>query len=139
MGQINQTSDQTPSRIAILDDDTAMVSAVSDVLTAFGFSVNAFSSARDLIADMHPGHYQAFILDWNLEGSTCLPLISSLRTTPSYENVPVFILSGDAKAAHGSPCEVLSAAYRLNVKFLQKPYSTKKLAALLSEAIRCQS
>jgi FixJ family two-component response regulator len=78
--------------VFLVDDDAAVVKAISRLLRASGFSVTAFSSAREFMDSYQPGAAGCVVLDLSMPGITGLELQRWLADRNS--SLPVLFLTG---------------------------------------------
>jgi len=75
-----QTEIASPrSIVAIVDDDPAVLSALTFSLQVEGFTVRAYSSGAELLVDLPCGSPGCFVIDYKLPGMNGLELLIELR------------------------------------------------------------
>jgi DNA-binding NtrC family response regulator len=115
------------NRVLLVDDDTAIRSAMRDFLQSRGYEVGEASSchaARDFFRVTRP---DAAVLDYRLPDGTALELLPQLRELD--DGVPLIILTG-----HGTIDLAVRAMKEGAEQFLTKPL---ELSALLVVLERC--
>ncbi len=117
-------------RILIVDDEPAIRSAISTYLRSLGHTVDAFSSAREVLAAVATVSYDALVLDLRMPDMSGDVLFAELQaTTPELARRVVF-LTGDMQSEAARA--FLSSTGRPAVS---KPFLLDELAAVvLAEA-----
>jgi DNA-binding NtrC family response regulator len=67
-------------RVSVVDDDESVRESLPDLLKAFGFTTQAFSSAEEFLASENIGRTKCLILDIAMAGITGLDLHRELKT-----------------------------------------------------------
>jgi FixJ family two-component response regulator len=83
---------QKPGTVFIVDDDTSFLRSLSRLLTAVGYSVEAYGSAMDFFARPDPDRPGCVIADLQMPGINGLQLQEQLRRTQ--DPLPVVFLTG---------------------------------------------
>jgi FixJ family two-component response regulator len=118
----------TTETIALIDDDAAVRKALARVLRSAGFSVTAFESAEEFLAQSPITTPDCLVLDINLTGMSGLELRQTLLRRGMALSI-VFITAGDD--AHTQ--EALSSA---GVRtWLRKPIGRSTLVETVRHAI----
>ena len=116
-----------PWRLAIVDDDAAVLRALSRMLAACGYDVSSFRSAEELLNGLQMAMPDAMLLDLRMPGADGLSLLEMLRGRGHH--IPTVFLSGHADV----PTSV--RAIRAGaVDFLEKPCDEPTLLASLARA-----
>lgn len=116
-----------PWHLAIVDDDAAVLRALSRMLAACGYEVSSFRSAEDFLNGLQSAAPDAMLLDLRMPGADGLVLLEMLRGRGYH--IPTVFLSGHADV----PTSV--RAIRAGaVDFLEKPCDEPTLLASLSRA-----
>ncbi|MBW5286515.1 helix-turn-helix domain-containing protein [Burkholderia gladioli] len=86
-----------PARVvAILEDNLETASELSTFLQNHNYETVAFQSIDELDAALKSNHFDAFILDWILDGTITAPAVELIRQQFG-DDVPILILTGYAK------------------------------------------
>jgi len=114
--------------ISIVDDDPSVRRALSRVLHAAGYDVEAFGSADDFLASAPNGRVAGLVLDIRLDGTTGFNLHERLAAEQS--TIPtIFITAHDNAATRLRVRETGAAAY------LPKPFDGATLLAAVRSAV----
>jgi len=123
------TTQQQPSRILLVEDDTAARALLGKYLWRAGFEVSAEESAENALASWRMvGPYDVVVSDVHLPGMSGLDLTSlMLRENPAQ---PIVLITGD-------PDEALAydALSRGPVHYLLKPFELFELEAAVRQAV----
>ncbi len=66
-------------KVAILDDDPAVLDAVAALLTPAGFRCTAFDSGRNLVRALHRDTFELFVIDWHLPDLSGISVVEWIR------------------------------------------------------------
>lgn len=91
------------TRIALLDDDVAVLETVERLIGDAGFESVSFTSGRDLTRCLHREHFDLFVLDWQVPDLSGLQVLEWIRNGIG-SRVPVLLLtnrSGDDDVVAG--------------------------------------
>ena len=115
-----------PPTISIVDDDTAVLDAVSMLLTAHSHEVACFSSAETFLdAEIKPG---CVVSDVRMPNVTGMDLLRRMRARG--DERPVILLTG-----HGD-IEMAVQAMKLGAhEFLEKPFDDHRLLECIGDAL----
>jgi FixJ family two-component response regulator len=117
--------DQT---VFLLDDEPAIVKALSRLLRAEGYKIEAFSSAREFMANYKPGTGGCLVLDLSMPGITGLDVQRWLASSGG--PLPVVFMTGQDDL----PEKVL-AMMKGAVEILMKPVSANALLKNIEKAL----
>jgi two-component system, LuxR family, response regulator FixJ len=120
----------TPSALVLVDDDPALLHALSFAFETEGYAVSAFADAESLLASEAPQSLLCLVLDQRLPGMSGLALLAALRA----QNVsaPAILITSNPPAA------VRREARAAGVEIVEKPLLGNMLAAKVREAIARQ-
>ncbi len=122
MSQSPDRSQTGRTRVLMVDDDQALLDALSDWLQAScGAEVTAFTSAEEAMAASQPSSFDVCILDYGLEGANGLTLGAMLREINP--EARLILMSGGITAT----IESLAIEHGFGRVFA-KPVSPQKLA-----------
>ena len=114
--------------IAVVDDDVSLREALAGLLSAYGYSIDAYSSGYDLLACNGLGDYDLFILDVQMPGIDGLQLQEGLLAEGV--DAPIIFLTSDQDP------EVRSRALAMGAyAFLGKPFHGGELLTQLDGAL----
>jgi len=114
-------------QVYLVDDDPAVLKALSRLLRSAGYDALTFSSAEDFINHVNPNAPGCLVLDVSMPGITGLQLQQWLQQSNS--PLPVVFLTG-----HGNIPDTVQAMKKGAVDFLTKPVNQDDLFRALQEA-----
>jgi FixJ family two-component response regulator len=114
--------------IAVVDDDVSLREALTGLLSAYGYEIDAYASGYDLLACGRLADYALFILDVQMPGIDGLQLQNQIAAAGV--GSPVIFLTSDQDP------EVRSRALAAGASaFLGKPFHGVELLAQLDGAL----
>lgn len=113
---------------AIVDDDTAMREALTELVEVFDFACEAFDGSESFLAAHAPGRFDGLITDLNLVGQTGLQLQQRLKVLDPA--LPVIIVSAQTDPA--TRARALSSGA---LAYLTKPINDQVLLRHLNTAL----
>ena len=117
----------SPRTIAVVDDDPSMLKGIVRLLSAHGFSTQAFVSAEAFLADASAESAACLVLDIHLGGISGIELRRQL--TASGSRLPViFITAVDDEATRA---EAMAAGC---IAYLRKPFPSAQLIGAIDKA-----
>ncbi len=114
--------------IAVVDDDVSLREALSGLLSAYGYRIDAYSSGYDLLASELLGDYDLFILDVQMPGIDGLELQEGILAA-GVDAPIVFLTSNQDREVRTRALDMGAAA------FLGKPFQSSDLLAQLDGAL----
>jgi FixJ family two-component response regulator len=114
--------------IAVVDDDVSLREALSGLLSAYGYRIDAYSSGYDLLACDRLGDYDLFILDVQMPGIDGLEVQEGILAAGV--DSPIIFLTSDQDPEVRSRALAMGAA-----AFLGKPFHSGDLLAQLDGAL----
>lgn len=116
----------------LVDDDPALLHALSFAFETDGYEVHAFADAESLLADPHARHASVcFVLDQRLPGMTGLALLATLRA--EHASAPAILITSNP------PARVRREAKAAGVEIVEKPLLDGLLASKVREAVTRKS
>ena len=113
----------------IIDDDRGMLNFIVDVFKSVNIlSVEAFSDPVEGWQRSNDKKFDFLIIDWKMTPLNGTSLINRFRSSESYRNVPILVVSG---YLNKSDMSVLEEFYLIGK--LEKPFDTKKIVSKISE------
>src|SRR5215472_10412570 len=106
--------------VFVVDDDSSMREALTDLITSVGLSVEAFKSAREFLEKRRCDATACLVLDVRLPGLSGLDLQRELAHTES--PIPIIFITG-----HGDIPMSVRAMKEGAVEFLAKPFRDQDL------------
>lgn len=116
--------------VSIIDDDPAVLDALTMLMQSQGLSVARFETARDFLkADQHPG---CIVSDVRMPEMTGIELLRTMKQTG--DDRPVILITG-----HGD-IEMAVQAIKLGAReFIEKPFDNAKLLDCVMDALEATS
>jgi RNA polymerase sigma factor (sigma-70 family) len=115
--------------VIIVDDDPSIQRALNRLLRIHGFSRRIFSNAQEFLADRNPiPAVGCMLLDVNMPGLSGLELQAELQRLGF--RLPIVFLT-----AHGTVPASVQAMKLGAMDFLQKPFDSQDLIAIIRKAI----
>jgi two-component system response regulator FixJ len=122
------TSNSTKATALVLvDDDPALLHALSFAFETEGYEVRAFADAESLLADAKAPNGSVLVLDQKLPGMSGLALLAALRARGVA--VPAILITSNPTAA------LRREARAAGVEIVEKPLLDGVLAAKVREAV----
>jgi len=117
-----------PALVSVVDDDESVRESLPDLLRSFGFSVEAFSSAEELLRSGSLARTSCLILDVAMPGMTGPALQAELARRRS--TTPIIFITG-----YGDIPMTVRAMKAGAVDFLSKPFGEEELLNAIRDAI----
>jgi len=114
--------------VSVVDDDESVRESLPDLLSGFGYAVQAFSSAQEFLASDYVGQTGCLILDIAMPGMSGPDLQRELALRR--HNIPIVFIT-----AHGDET-VRPLLEQGAVECLSKPFSDAALLRALDAAFR---
>lgn len=114
--------------VSVVDDDESVRESLPDLLRAFGFSVNAFSSAEEFLRSESIGNTRCLILDVAMPGMTGPELQRELARRG--QTIPIVFITAQRDEAI-RPHLIEQGA----VECLFKPFSDEALQEAIGSAL----
>src|SRR5262249_789583 len=116
------------SLISVVDDDTSVRESLQCLIRSFGFAVEAFASAEELLNSGHLANTRCLILDVRMPGMNGLEL--HRRLPPRRREIPVIFIT-----AHGEEAGRSQALKNGAVDYLIKPFREEALLHAIRTAL----
>lgn len=120
-----------PGHVAVLvvEDDAALLNMVGTALLFEGFKVETAGNGAEGLSCLRRATPDLILLDLVMPWINGLELLTTLRSNPSTEDVPVIVMTGTATRPHD-----------LNglgpVDIVHKPFEVERLMALIADVLR---
>ncbi len=119
-------------RIAVINDDTAFLGLMTELLTDEGYDVSTIREAGTAYEQVKKTLPDALVLDIRIEhpegGWAVLELI---RLDPALTHIPVIVCSADTRALEAGA----ERLQRHGCRVLPKPFNVDELLAMLAEIL----
>jgi two-component system, LuxR family, response regulator FixJ len=114
--------------VIVVDDETSVRHALTEMLSVFGYNVEAYPSAEDLLQSLDPREIGCIVADVRMPGMDGIELVQELSRRDSAN--PVIVFSGHADIA------MAVAAIRAGAEdFIEKPIDDSKLVAAINRGL----
>ena len=118
-----------PPLIAIVDDDEPVRRALSRLLKASGFKVQAFSSGRAFLGSLREAHPDCVVLDLQMPDLNGVDVLKELRSRGLY--LPVIIITAYDEPSVRANCLAAGAS-----GYLSKPIDEAVLRQAIADAMK---
>ncbi len=119
-------------RIAVVDDEASVLTALGRLLRLADYQVSAFASGEDFLASLSTRRPDCAILDIHMPGLSGFDVRARLCT--AHSDIPVvFITASDDLALHQKALAARGATV------LRKPFSNDALLAAVETALRSKA
>lgn len=115
------------SRVLVADDDNAVLSAISRLLTSAGHEVTRATDAKEALAAIARGPFDVIVTDIVMPGLTGVELLRAVRLRDL--DVPVILMTGTPSMETAVNAVELGA-----FRYVIKPFDAKELAQLVARA-----
>ncbi len=117
------------STVCIVDDDQAVLTALTSLLTAEGYAVRAHESARTFLDMIHQDGCGCLVTDVRMPEMSGLDLLAEMKERRV--SMPVIVMT-----AHGDIPLAVAAMRQGAVDFFEKPFDGELLLAAVRSALR---
>ncbi len=121
-------SQQALPRIAVLEDSPDLAANMKDALEASGYRVELFGSAAELTRRAADAPFDAYLVDWWLNGQTANQVLQAIRR--AQPSVPMLLTTGAIAAGHAGEADIVQVATALRIPVVEKPF---RLALVISQ------
>jgi CheY-like chemotaxis protein len=116
------------ARIAVLEDSHDLADNLKDAFEGAGYQVELFTSASDLAQRATASPFDAYVVDWWLNGQTAAAALQGIRR--AQPNVPLILTTGAIATGHAVEDDIVRVATALRIQVIEKPF---RLALLISQ------
>ena len=114
--------------VIVVDDETSVRHALTEMLSVFGYNVEAYPSAEDLLQSLDPREIGCIVADVRMPGMDGIELVQELSRRDAAN--PVIVFSGHADIA------MAVAAIKAGAEdFIEKPIDDSKLVAAINRGL----
>lgn len=121
-------SKNKPHRILVVEDDPDILNALNIALASVGFDVDVMLNGKSILLNQFAVP-DLFILDKQLPDVDGLEICRYLKSRPSYQNVPVIVISASPKVKKKALESGASA-------FMEKPFVMNELVKTIKNTLR---
>jgi two-component system, chemotaxis family, chemotaxis protein CheY len=118
------------ARILTVDDSPSMLRMLTLTLTTAGHSVANATDGCEALAAARQETFDAVVTDVNMPNMDGITLVQELRSLPSYQHVPLLILTTEATAECKDQGREAGAT-----GWLVKPFHPEKLLAVIAKVL----
>ena len=119
-------------KVAVIDDDPAVLDSVVLLLRSHGITAQPFDSARHFLQTYQPGQIACLVLDLRMPGMGGLELQHELAAADF--DIPIIFLTGFAEVAIA-----VEAMKHGAFDFIEKPFSSPRLVDVVLRALERRS
>lgn len=128
-GEVADTSDNSGSKVLVVDDEVRMRSSVGDLLQAYGHQCELAAGGEEALGLLSAGSIDLMLLDLNMPGIDGYQVMREVRE--NYPDTDVIVVSGE------TTFESATEALRCGAQdFLRKPYAPEELIRIVSNTMR---
>ena len=118
-------AERSALKFLVVDDFSTMRRIVRNLLKELGFTnVEEAEDGAVALQKIKAGNFDFIVTDWNMPNMDGLTLLQTLRADPAYKNLPVMMITAEAKKEN-----IIAAAQAGASGYIVKPFT----AATLSE------
>jgi len=115
-------------RVLLVDDDDDLRHALTQGLEIDGFEVSSFANGQDLLEQISTRFYGAIVSDMRMQGMDGNALLKRVMELDA--SLPLILITG-----HGDVTMAVSSMRLGAYDFIEKPFATSHLSAVISRAI----
>lgn len=115
-------------RIAVLEDSPDLAANMKEAFEASGFRVEVFGSAAELARRAAGAPFDAYLVDWWLNGQTAAQVLQAIRK--AQPAVPLILTTGAIAAGHAVEADIVHIVTALRIQVVEKPF---RLALVISQ------
>lgn len=116
-------------RILVVDDFSTMRRIVRNLLKELGFvNVDEAEDGAVALKKLLGGGFEFVVTDWNMPNMDGLHLLKEIRGTPALRNLPVMMITAEAKREN-----IIAAAQAGASGYIVKPFTATTLAEKLQK------
>ena len=118
-----------PIRVALIDDDPAVLDSLRLYFERKKFQISCFSTSKEFLAAIdRPAQFDCVVSDVRMPGMSGLELVGHLKTRGF--NWPIVLITG-----HGDIDMAVSAIKLGAFDFIEKPFDEARLLASIKDAV----
>ncbi len=115
----------------VVDDFSTMRRIVSGLLKELGYGkIVEAENGRQAFDRIRHGTVGFVVTDWNMPEATGLDLLKQIRATPAYQELPVLLITAEAKKEN-----ILEAAQAGADGYIVKPFTAQTLKEKLDKIL----
>jgi len=129
---MREAGNPSGQQIFIVDDDDAQRDSLVWLLESHGYTVRAFSGARDFLAGWKKDFAGCLLLDVRMPGMSGLELFEELIR--QHSGLPVIFITG-----HGDVAMAVAALKKGAADFIEKPFSAEEMLKIVGNCLARES
>ncbi|MFW5966442.1 MAG: response regulator, partial [Persicimonas sp.] len=126
-----ETADEAPPRILVVEDDPVSAHMLARMLETGGYETERAETAREALDKLAREDFDAMTLDLALPDKNGAELLHEVRSDPKTSSLPVIVVSASADEAR----EHLTGDAAHVVDWLNKPFEPDSLRGALTRAV----
>ncbi len=116
-------------RFLIVDDFSTMRRIVRNLLKELGFTnVDEAEDGKVALEKLATGGFDFVVTDWNMPNMDGLTLLQNIRSTPALQNLPVLMVTAEAKKEN-----IIAAAQAGASGYIVKPFTSQTMSEKLNK------
>ena len=117
------------TRFLVVDDFSTMRRIVRNLLKELGFTnVDEAEDGKVALEKLMAGGFEFVVTDWNMPNMDGLTLLQNIRATPSLQNLPVLMVTAEAKKEN-----IIAAAQAGASGYIVKPFTAGTMSEKLNK------
>lgn len=117
------------AKFLVVDDFSTMRRIIRNLLKELGYSnVEEADDGQSALGKLQRDNFDFVISDWNMPGMDGLELLKAVRANPSMANLPVLMVTAEAKKEN-----IIAAAQAGASGYIVKPFTSATLDEKLSK------
>lgn len=119
-------------KFLVVDDFSTMRRIVRNLLKELGFNnIDEAEDGADALRKLRGGDFQIVISDWNMPNMTGLDLLKSIRADAALKDLPVLMVTAEAKKVN-----IIAAAQAGASGYVVKPFTSVTLDEKLKKIFK---
>lgn len=116
-------------KFLVVDDFSTMRRIVRNLLKELGYSnVDEAEDGVAALQKLASGGFEFVVTDWNMPNMDGLTLLQTIRQTPQYKDLPVLMITAEAKKEN-----IIAAAQAGASGYIVKPFTAATMAEKLEK------
>jgi DNA-binding response OmpR family regulator len=111
-------------RVLLVDDDDHHRGLLRHILDETAYRIEEAASGQEALATMDQSGFDVILLDYELSDMTGLEICRAIRVVPTFDHVPIIIVTG-----RNDPIDAVECLRAGANDFINKPYHTTVLEA----------
>lgn len=121
--------DPAKLKILVVDDFSTMRRIVRNLLKELGYTnVDEAEDGAVALQKLNSGSFEFVVTDWNMPNMDGLTLLQTIRSTPTLQQLPVLMVTAEAKKEN-----IIAAAQAGASGYIVKPFTSATLAEKLGK------